>query len=358
MKTRKIISALIAFVMLLSVCVMAISADMLLIAPAPTTEMKKSIFKQADTTTKNEDAAVSDKVEDKTENKVEDKTEVKPTDKVEKEENKYDFYKPTTDLPGTVRGTYYTVADAKVELEKYFDENTYSLDMILTESREFAENCYFYSATPSVVSYNYKTGALTAKSLGTADVYVFSRGGVPLLRLRITVRSHFSYDKEDMSDKLTVSAAEWNIPEWKFSSLSTVSDSGKIYSDIAYKPVFGGEHISVDAEDAVFMTYNEGVSVVRAYSESDTSVYGDTIIYSGKYNSAIRLGKWFVKDGTFYVKEWCYDIASPYLSVTGWVKTEGGMLIPVVSWKSFVHPWEFMFANNLIDSVLRDIIKK
>ena len=355
MKTRKIISAVLAAVMLLSVCAMAISADVLLIAPAPTkTESKKSIFKQPDST------ITPDKDEDYFEDEKEPVT--KPTTPGNKPTRPgVDFtkpYIPTTTPPDTVKGQYYTVADAKAEIEKYFNDNTYSTQMTLTESRVFAENCYFYSATPAVVSYNYRTGELVAKSLGTADVYVFSRGGVPLLRLRITVRSHNTYDPDDMADTLTVYPAEWNIPEWKFSSVSATSASGKIYDDVVFKTVFGEDHLAVDGDDGVYMTYGEGVAVVRAYRESDSTVYGDTVIYSGKYNSAVRLGRWYAKDGVFHIREWCYDIASPFTKVTGWIKTEGGMLIPVVSWTSLIRPWEFRYATNLFNNVLGDIIKK
>jgi len=323
MKTRRIISAILVAVMLLSTLVMAGGAV-----------YAKNIFKQPDAATPGDDVAIED-------GKEEDK---KPEPFVP--------YVPATAPAKTMAGGKYIKLDeAGAELENYFKSNTYNVRMFITESRIFAEDCYFYSARPEVVSYNFITGELVAKDRGTADVYVFTKGGVPLLRLAIEVVDHYSYDKEDMVDRLNVSAEAYNLPEWKYSSLSTTAVSGEVYEDIEYAPVFGENHIGVDGVEGRFLTYKEGVAIIRAYRESDSEVYGETIVYAGKYNSAIRSGRWFAKKSVFYFKDWCYDIASPFVYVTGWIKTPGGMLIPVVS-ASTNGIYRFYYANNFMKSVV------
>ena len=319
---KKIISAILVAVMLLSVVSIAVSA--------------KSIFKQPDAVIIPDDATA-----------IEDEKD---------EDEDHDFFEPyvpaTTPSATMAGGKYIKLADANAELVKYFEANTYSVNMFITESRIFAEDCYFYSARPEVVSYNFRTGELTAMDRGTASVYVFTKGGVPLLRLKIEVVDHFSYDKEDMADRLTVSADVYNIPEWKFANLSTTAVSGKDYEDIEYAPVFGENHIGVDGVEGRFLTYREGVAVIRACRESDAEVYGETIVYAGKYNSAIRSGAWFAKKSVFYFKDWCYDIAAPFVYVTGWIKTPGGMLIPVVSGGLSVNVNRFYHANTYMKNVV------
>lgn len=319
---KKIISAILVAVMLLSVVSIAVSA--------------KSIFKQPDAVTPDEDVAIKDKEDDK-----------KP--------ETFEPYVPTTAPTKTmVGGKYIKLEDADAELANYFKSNTYNVRMFITESRIFAEDCYFYSATPAVVTYNYRTGELIARDNGTADVYVFTKGGVPLLRLKIEVVDHYSYDKEDMADRLNVSAEAYNLPEWKYSTLGTTAVSGKVYDDIEYAPVFGENHIGVDGTKGGFLTYKEGVAIIRAYRDSDSEVYGETIVYAGKYNSAIRAGRWFANKTVFYFKDWCYDIATPFTYVTGWIKTPGGMLIPVVSTGSS-SVCRFYYANNFMKSVVNSM---
>ena len=320
---KKIISAILVAVMLLSVVSIAVSA--------------KSIFKQPDAvTTPDDDVAIGDKEE-------------------EKKPETFEPYAPTTAPAKTMSGgKYVKLADAGAELENYFKTNTYSVRMFITESRIFAEDWYFYSATPAVVTYNYRTGELIARDNGTADVYVFTKGGVPLLRLKIEVVDHYSYDKEDMADRLNVSAEAYNLPEWKYSSLSTTAVSGEVYDDIEYAPVFGENHIGVDGTKGGFLTYKEGVAIIRAYRDSDSEVYGETIVYAGKYNSAVRSGRWFANKTVFYFKDWCYDIATPFTYVTGWIKTPGGMLIPVVSTGSS-SVCRFYYANNFMKSVVNSM---
>lgn len=327
MKMKKIISLILVAVMLLSVAAMTVSA--------------KSIFKQPDTvTTPDDDTAIEDG------NENEEKPET------------FEPYVPTTSPAATMAGGKYIKLDeAGAELRKYFEENTYNVNMFITESRVFAEDCYFYSARPEIVTYNFKTGELIAKDNGSADVYVFTKGGVPLLKLAIEVVDHFSYDEEDMVDRLIVSADAYNLPGWKYSALGTTAVSGEVYDDIEYAPVFGENHIGVDGTEGKFLTYREGVAIIRAYRESDAEVYGETIVYAGKYNSAIRAGRWFAKHNVFYFKDWCYDVASPFTFVTGWIKTPGGMLIPVVSTRTTSIPCRFYYANNFMKSVVNGMGK-
>ena len=323
MKTRKIISAILVAVMLLSTLVMASSVV-----------YAKSIFKLPDVVTPDDDVAIEDKDDDK-----------KP--------ETFEPYAPTTAPAKTmVGGKYIKLADAGAELENYFKSNTYNVKMFITESRIFAEDCYFYSGNSAVVSYNYRTGELVAKDRGTADVYVFTKGGVPLLRLTIEVVDHFSYDEEDMADRLNVSAEAYNLPEWKYSSLSTTAVSGEVYEDIEYAPVFGENHIGVDGTKGGFLTYKEGVAIIRAYRDADPEVYGETIVYAGKYNSAVRAGRWYAtKNNVFYFKDWCYDVATPFTYLTGWIKTPGGMLIPVVTTGSS-SVCRVYYANSYMKSVV------
>ena len=112
---KKIISAILVAVMLLSVVSIAVSA--------------KSIFKQPDAvTTPDDDVAIGDKEEDK-----------KP--------ETFEPYAPTTAPAKTMSGgKYVKLADAGAELENYFKTNTYSVRMFITESRIFAEDCYFFTA--------------------------------------------------------------------------------------------------------------------------------------------------------------------------------------------------------------------
>lgn len=332
---KKIISAILVAVMLLSVVSIAVSA--------------KSIFKQPDGTTSNGDVAIEDKVDE--EKKEDDKKEE------DKKPEVFEPYVPTTAPAKTMAGGKYIKLDeAGAELENYFKANTYKVRMFITESRVFSEDCYFYSVIPAVVSYNYKTGELIAKDRGTTDVYVFTKGGVPLLKLAIEVVDHYSYDEDDMADRLNVSAEAYNLPEWKYSSLKTTAVSGEVYEDIEYAPVFGENHIGVDGTNGGFLTYKEGVAIIRAYRDSDPEVYGETIVFAGKYNSAIRSGKWFAKHSVFYFKDWCYDIATPFTYVTGWIKTPSGTLIPVVSTGS-TGITRFYYANSFMKSVVTSIGK-
>lgn len=233
---------------------------------------------------------------------------------------KYDY----CDIIG---GKYYSASDAKKELEKYFDDNSYDMYFQKGDERIFCKDAYYYSTDTDVVYFNYKTGKLVAKAVGSADVYVYTSGGVPIFRLDVTVDR--SFDAKG-SPVLDVVPEDWRLEVGETTTFEIRASNGKVYDDIKYTIREGSDNARITTKGKLTAKRN-GAVVVYAYSESNTNIYGEALVYIGSYTNAVKDGCWTKCDGGIRVDKWDNDIRDFYCSkVNGWIKSEDGIFIPVL----------------------------
>ena len=230
-------------------------------------------------------------------------------------------------------GKFFTCANAKDEIAKYLAANTYQVSGLAGDSRSYGSGIYMVSENPRVASFNVKTGKLTANSFGSTKVYVYTLGGSPLACLDVAVRADICGGLNH-SDSLTVTADNWNPAINEKVTLTVKSNSGKKYDDIRYRIMLGNPNILLNESTGAVTGYQEGLSVVRAYSKSDDNVYGDIFIFVGSMNAAVYDGYWNTCKGGIQVSKWGYDICDIFtrenLSIKGWIRSTNGLFLPII----------------------------
>lgn len=232
-----------------------------------------------------------------------------------------------------VGGIFYSPEDAADLLEKYFDENTYEINLTEGEKYTLCEGAYFYSTDPDVVYYDYKTGRLAAKDNGTADVYLYTAGGIPFFRLDVNVQRKVTVNK---AVSLDVVAEDWNLSVGDETKLTVTASDGKVYDDIKYTIWYGNDRATVTQLSGKVSAKKNGVVVVHAYSESKSYIKGDAILYIGDIGGAVADGCWNKYEGGIHISGWKDNICDYYYTannIKGWIKSAEGILIPVIKFE-------------------------
>lgn len=221
-------------------------------------------------------------------------------------------------------GKYYSTAAAKVELAKYFDENSYNMHFSKGDERTFCEGAYFYSTDPDVVYYDYKTGKLVAESIGSADVYVYTAGGVPFFRLDVSV------GRKSTTPTLEVVPEDWHLEIGETTTFKVTASDGKVYDDIELSIWKGSDKAKLGGQSGKLTAEENGAVVIHASSKSNKNIYGDALVYIGSYTGAVKEGCWTKCDGGIRVDNWYGDICGNFGKINGWIKSAEGILIPVL----------------------------
>lgn len=226
---------------------------------------------------------------------------------------------------------YYSKKDAKKCLEDYFSANTYTIQLNKGQVREFNSDLYYFSEDPDVAYFDYDNDAVVAVSRGSTYIYVYTKGGVPVYRLKINVvNSYKNYDPV----RLVLDAEDWNISVGEKMTISVTASDGKTYDDIRFKIMGDGyKKASLTQITGEFKAEKNGAVIVRAYRESDPNVYGDILVYIGSYTNAIIDGYYTTEKDCISVNKWFNGsfTSSDYYVVIGWVKNDDGTIIPIIS---------------------------
>lgn len=228
-------------------------------------------------------------------------------------------------------GCYYSVEDGRRAVNAYLDSNSYNTIMLIGDRRSFCDGAYYYSTDPSVVYYDYATGKLVAKAHGTAAVYVYTAGGVPITRLDVNVRTELPFEKN--ADTLILTPDNWNPLIGGSCKIGVRSASGKVYDDIVFSIRNGEGRATIGDRTGLLTGYSNGSVIVRAYSKSNDRIYGETLLYIGGYTASVYDGGWTTcKDG-IRVSNWGYDVYDVCgmngSYVSGWIFTDG-IYLPVI----------------------------
>ncbi len=231
-----------------------------------------------------------------------------------------------------IGGKYYTIAEAKDYLAKYFEDNTYTLNMKEGETKIFEAGSYFISSNPEVAYYDYETSKVVANESGAADLYVCTNGGIPYFCLRVNVVNNYNVSKKE-SAYLKLDADEWQLAVGEKTTITATASDGKTYDDILFAVEFGGDSATVGARSGSFRADANGPVIVRAYSKSNPKVCGKALLFVGSYRNYIYDGYWTVTDDGIRVNGWGSTdvVVDYYSSIAGWIQAEeDGLLIPVV----------------------------
>lgn len=258
-----------------------------------------------------------------------------------KEDNtsKYPFeIKTTFGKPcGLYGAKYYSKADAKDALEKYFKENSYDLYMTEGQEKTFCKDAYFYSTDTDVVYYDYRSDTLVAEENGTADVYVYTTGGIPFFKLHVTVDRKTAGKKDYPT--LDVVPDSWRLDVGETTEFTVTASDGKEYDDLEFSVKFGAKRVSLTQVSHKLTAEKDGAVVVYVYSKSHPEICGETLIYVGPYEYTIRDGYWSYDKDCISVKDWyrdwyCDGDLRSY--ITGWVRSAEGIFIPVIKFTNAV----------------------
>ena len=236
--------------------------------------------------------------------------------------------------PGSsiIGGKYFTTAEAKKYLEKYFEDNTYEITMKEGETRYFAAGSYFISSDPGVAYYDYKNDRIVAGECGAADIYVCTNGGIPYFRLHVKV-ANTVVPSTKKTAYLELDAGEWQLSVGEKTTITAAASDGKTYDDILFDIEFGDDNATVGARTGSFTASANGPVIVRAYSKSNPKICGKALLFVGNYKNYIYDGAWTATNDGIIVNGWgCTDVVVDYYSyIAGWVQAEeGGILLPVV----------------------------
>ncbi|MBE6542601.1 MAG: hypothetical protein E7672_09200 [Ruminococcaceae bacterium] len=358
-KSMKMTALMLSALMLSSVMTTAASAsdifvgNGLLIAPAPSIEAEdtaeeddvitgadKNIFKKVNVTgvyaeeEKNEaDEPAKDEV--KPEKPVKPGKPEKPEKPFEecvkhsycRFHKKYDYCKYHGKLYGY---KYYNKFNSREYLAEYFEDNTYNLNMYMGETKLLNSDMYYLSENPDVAYFDAESGKIVAASVGTTDIYVLTKGAVPVIRLVVTVKYKFLV-KEPA--KLIIDDEKWNLRVGEQMNLSVTSSNGEVYDDIVFKVTRGHGRVSLNKETGKVEAIRNGVVIICAYRASDPEISGDIILYVGANVNGILSGCFKNYEDRIEVDEWFdgeFD-ANSYYDVVGWVRGSDGTLIPVIA---------------------------
>ncbi len=245
--------------------------------------------------------------------------------------------KPVKPSAGTIisGGKYYPFGDSKLELGKYFEQNTYTMSMFAGQTRALATDAYLYTSDESVAYYDYANDCIVAKRPGDVYLYAYTKGGVPFFRLELEIYPNYipGLKKADQLKVVTKDNVSTITPGASL-ALSVVSLDGVKYTDMEYL-VMNDNAEGVTIKDGVFTAKNAGAFLVRAYSKSNTKVYGDILILVSTYHSSILENGWKPSMGGIVVDKWYGSIFENYQNwyVSGWIQSAEGIFIPVVKYE-------------------------
>lgn len=223
-------------------------------------------------------------------------------------------------IPGAV---YYPAS--KITLAEYFEKNTVSMYLAVGDKQQMETGYRLVSTDSQTVSvYTDKNNqVISANKVGTTYLYLYSEGGVPMMRIQVAVSNRPYYYKDGMID---IVPDAWRL-DGDGSSTNLKIYADREYKDIEYQ-VISGNAVIINGK----LTANgEGPIMVRAYSASAPNVQGYCVLYAGKYLNALYDGYWTKCDGGISGKYWnpCLWNYDGY-RITGWVVTPAGCYIPVI----------------------------
>ena len=228
-------------------------------------------------------------------------------------------------------GKYYSLADGRAAVSRYFANNNHEIRMVEGERRSICDGVYFYSSDPKVAYYDYDAGKLVAVKHGTAEISVYTRGGVPVCRLTVYVLA--STFLNPIYDSLILTPDTWNPSIGSTVNLSVRSASGAVYNDLIFTVDYPYDRATVGEKTGKVTVNKNGPVFVHARSASDDRIWGETLLYAGSLTAAICDGGWSVCSDGIRVSNWGYDIydiwGSQNACVNGWI-CASGMYLPVI----------------------------
>jgi len=230
--------------------------------------------------------------------------------------------------PGMIcGGKYFSASAAKEAIAKYFKSNTYEMTIYKGDKRPIEDNLNYVSSDSSVVYYNQTTSTLIAKSYGSAYIYVYTDGGVPVVRLNVTVAqkrpSKVNYSVLD------VEAKNWNINIGDTTELTYTSSSGNVYDSVKYEIVYGKDRAVIDGNKLTAV--KNGAVIVNAYNKINSKINGIAIVYVGPYTNCVFEGKWSsCIGGIKYERPNDFVFHPIFTHIGGWIMSAEGIFIPVV----------------------------
>lgn len=232
--------------------------------------------------------------------------------------------------PLTVNGgKYYSKKDAEKELEKFYAEHTYDFHMYRGDERAFCEGTYFVSTNSDVVYYDYTEDRLVAKDVGSAYVYVYTKGGVPIFRLDVSVIN---------KPGSTYSTLELIPDEWHLdgagdtTGFTVITDKNWDADDFEFRITHGKNIASITKAGKLTVT-GCGPIVVRVSHKDNANICGEALLYSGEYVSFFYDGYYKYDGGKYETNYWGWDYDIGDLRdcyIHGWIKSAEGIFIPVL----------------------------
>lgn len=226
----------------------------------------------------------------------------------------------------TVCGTYY--AYDKVDLSAYFNKNTLCMSLILGEIQTFSTGFKMVSSDSNVVKIYTDTNGQNMKAvgMGNADVYLYTAGGVPFMKLSVSVTNalyggtHNGY--------IDVQVGSWRLDKAGDSTSIVVKvDEAHKNDAIKLSVVQGNGYI----KDGMLYATGDGAIVLKAYSTKNANIQGYAIVYVGKYVDALYDGYWTSNGGNISCNYWNPNLWSGGYKINGWVLTDTGCYLPVIS---------------------------
>lgn len=226
----------------------------------------------------------------------------------------------------TIPGTYY--AYDKVDLSTYFNKNFANLHMTVDEIQTFGTGFKMISADSSIVKVvnDYQGQKLVAKGVGSTNVYLYTGGGVPFMKLSVTVvNSAYGFH----NGYIDVEVGSWKLDKVGDSTPIVVKIDENRKNDTVKLEVVKGEGY---IKDGKLYATGLGAIVVKAYSTSNTSVQGYAIVYVGQYVDALYEGYWTSTNGNISCNYWNPNLwGCGGYKINGWVLTTSGAYLPVIS---------------------------
>jgi len=232
----------------------------------------------------------------------------------------------------TICGTYY--AYDKVDINAFFNQNTMGMSLTLGEVQTFGTGFKMISSNSNVVRvYNDDRGQnVKAVGLGSADVYLYTGGGVPFMKISVTVVNpvYTAYDKDNY---ININPSSWRIENAGSSvEVNVIATEKAANGGIKVEIVKGDGYLKdVDGKKLLFANSN-GTIVLKASNVNNPNIKGYAIVYVGQYVDALYDGYWTSVNGNISCNYW-----NPYLwgcdgyKINGWVLTSSGTYLPVIS---------------------------
>ncbi|MBQ8400858.1 MAG: hypothetical protein IJX14_02910 [Clostridia bacterium] len=228
--------------------------------------------------------------------------------------------------PQTVYGTYY--AYDKVDLNAYFNTNSMTLHLTQGEIQNFGTGFKMISADSSIVKVvnDYQGQKLVANGVGSTSVYLYTGGGVPFMKLSVTV---VNYAYTPHTGHIDVEVGSWRLDKSGDCTPIVVRvDEDHAADPVKLSVVKGNGYI----KDGKLYANGNGAIVVKAYNEKNTSIQGYAIVYVGQNVDALYDGYWTNVNGSITCDYWNPNLwGYDGYKINGWVLTNGGAYLPVIS---------------------------